>query len=229
MFLTFCLRSLGYSDSGANPDFQWDKSDVLATSLGLISYRASAASVHHGIENAKGELDLAEDTTSGSQTVSVPTTTPTSANKTGFTRGDVVQIFWNALNTKLKGSTRTLADKLVSEGVFTQKAFLNATAIHDTGKALPETTPGTTSGATSGTTPCSHKSVYSNVTLNPTCEDKGERTYYCSDCGKELYKEDISRLGHNYEDGECTRCHAKDPAYVPPKEDKGYETPAIPM
>ncbi len=42
-----------------------------------------------------------------------------------FTRGEAVAIFWNALDARLNGSTKTLADRLVEQKVFT-RAELNA-------------------------------------------------------------------------------------------------------
>ena len=36
MFVTMCLRALGYSDSGDNPEFEWDKSSEFASKIGLV-------------------------------------------------------------------------------------------------------------------------------------------------------------------------------------------------
>lgn len=47
------------------------------------------------------------------------------------------------------------------------------------------------------------------VTKEPTCTEKGEKTYTC-DCG-DSYIEEIPAKGHHYEDGECTDCGEKDP------------------
>lgn len=49
-----------------------------------------------------------------------------------YLRGQAVEVFWAALNTKLKDSTQTLADKLISENVFTKKAFDEAVEIQKT-------------------------------------------------------------------------------------------------
>ena len=43
-----------------------------------------------------------------------------------FSRGDAVEIFWNALDVKLNGSSKTLADRLVEQKVFTVTELGNA-------------------------------------------------------------------------------------------------------
>ena len=49
-----------------------------------------------------------------------------------------------------------------------------------------------------------------------TCTEKGCEAYdTCSRCDHTTYKE-ISALGHNYKNGVCTVCGAKDPDYIPP-------------
>ena len=40
---------------------------------------------------------------------------------------------------------------------------------------------------------------YSEITKQPTCSEKGERTYKCDICG-DIYTEDIAKTEHNYED-----------------------------
>lgn len=40
-----------------------------------------------------------------------------------FSRGDVVEISYNALKAQIKGTTQTLAEKLISEGVFSQEKY----------------------------------------------------------------------------------------------------------
>lgn len=47
------------------------------------------------------------------------------------------------------------------------------------------------------------------VTKEPTCTEKGEKTYTC-DCG-DSYTEEIPAKGHHFENGECTDCGEKDP------------------
>ena len=44
-----------------------------------------------------------------------------------FTRGEAISVFWNALNCKLNGSEETLAEHLISQGVFTAEEFAQAT------------------------------------------------------------------------------------------------------
>jgi len=45
---------------------------------------------------------------------------------TDFTRGDAVSVFWNALKANIKGTGKTLAAKLIEEGVFTEEAYTAA-------------------------------------------------------------------------------------------------------
>lgn len=51
-----------------------------------------------------------------------------------FDRGAAVEIFWNAMNTKLKDGSKTLAARLIEQGIFTQKQFDDAAAIAKNGK-----------------------------------------------------------------------------------------------
>lgn len=69
------------------------------------------------------------------------------------------------------------------------------------------------SGEDSGDDTHSH-SYASSVTKAATCETVGVRTYTCS-CGHS-YTEAIVATGHNYVDGTCTVCGAKDPDYIEP-------------
>lgn len=57
-----------------------------------------------------------------------------------------------------------------------------------------------------------HKHNYvGKITKDPTCEEKGEKTYTC-ECGSS-YTEEIQATGHDYENGECKVCHEKDPGH----------------
>lgn len=94
-FLTLVLRTLGYSDSGENADFSWDKPYELAKKVGLV------------------------DTTAAGE---------------GFTRGEAVEIFWRALDAKVKGTNTKLAKALIADGVFTQSAYDAAAKIQKNGK-----------------------------------------------------------------------------------------------
>ena len=56
-----------------------------------------------------------------------------------------------------------------------------------------------------------HTHDYNAVVTAPTCTSAGYTTYTCTGCGhsyKDNYKD---ALGHDYKNGECLRCHAKDP------------------
>ncbi len=48
-----------------------------------------------------------------------------------FSRGDAIEVFWNALDMTLKGESRTLCDKLLAEGVFTAEALAEAKKIQN--------------------------------------------------------------------------------------------------
>ena len=110
MFATFCLRALGYSDSGENPDFKWDKASVKAAALGIRVNTEGAS----------------------------------------YKRGDAVLTFWDTLQTKLKGSNQTLAEKLITEGVFTDEDYLRAVDIYN---GVAPFVPRPNGGGTSTPTP----------------------------------------------------------------------------
>jgi hypothetical protein len=47
--------------------------------------------------------------------------------------------------------------------------------------------------------------IYKSVTKSATCTEEGSTTYTCNGCG-DSYVEKIAALGHNYQNGTCTRC-----------------------
>lgn len=57
---------------------------------------------------------------------------------------------------------------------------------------------------------CKHQYAISE-SVDPTCTKKGKITKICTICGKE-YNEAPDALGHNYQNGKCTRCGVADPA-----------------
>lgn len=63
------------------------------------------------------------------------------------------------------------------------------------------------------TLPKTDHSYTSKVTA-PTCIEQGYTTHTCSICGDSYIDSYVNALGHNYEEGFCTRCGAKDPDYV---------------
>lgn len=69
-----------------------------------------------------------------------------------FVRGNAVEIFWNAMSTKLKNSEETLSERLIAQKVFTQAQFDTASSYAKNGKP---TGGGSSSGGTSsgGSTP----------------------------------------------------------------------------
>ena len=66
-----------------------------------------------------------------------------------------------------------------------------------------------------------HEHRYTAVVTAPTCAAQGYTTYICT-CGESYKDAYTDALGHNYKDGVCTRCGAKDPSYKP--DDKPIET-----
>ncbi|MBE7006165.1 MAG: hypothetical protein E7424_03320 [Ruminococcaceae bacterium] len=58
--------------------------------------------------------------------------------------------------------------------------------------------------------PCEHD--YVAVVTEPTCTVGGYTTYTCSKCGDSYVADEVAALGHDYQDGVCTRCGAIDPA-----------------
>ena len=53
---------------------------------------------------------------------------------TEFTRGDAVRVFWNAMQAKLAGTEKTLAESLIENGIFTAKEFEAAQKIQKDGR-----------------------------------------------------------------------------------------------
>lgn len=72
-----------------------------------------------------------------------------------FLRGDALEIFWNALDTRLKGQQDTLAEVLVDQGVFTQKELEKAQDIYKNGKDTSSSSDssGSSNGGTVPSTP----------------------------------------------------------------------------
>ncbi len=60
-----------------------------------------------------------------------------------------------------------------------------------------------------------HTHNYTNKVTSPTCTVKGYTTYTCS-CGNSYKDNYVNALGHNYVNGVCARCNAKDPNYQAP-------------
>ena len=82
---------------------------------------------------------------------------PSAGDDPDFVRGNAVEIFWNAMSTKLKNSDETLSERLIAQKVFTQAQFDTALSYAKNGKPSSggtssggTTSVGTTSG---GTTP----------------------------------------------------------------------------
>ena len=107
MFLTFCMRALGYQDGEGN-DFAYAK---------VVEFAGA-----HGVTGSAGE---------------------------GFTRGEVVLIFWQTLAASMK-TGGTLADSLIAAGLFTRSAFETAKTIQKTGSVPSASSGGGSSSRSSG-------------------------------------------------------------------------------
>ena len=59
---------------------------------------------------------------------------------------------------------------------------------------------------------------YVKSTVDPTCTEKGYTLHECLTCDESNKDTYISALGHNYKDGKCTRCGAKETAVNPVPE-----------
>lgn len=59
-----------------------------------------------------------------------------------------------------------------------------------------------------------HTHSYTAAVTAPTCTAAGYTTHICS-CGDSYKDSYVDALGHNYVNGACTRCGAKDPNYKP--------------
>lgn len=47
---------------------------------------------------------------------------------------------------------------------------------------------------------CDHTTTYENISLQPTCTEKGTKQHICSSCGMVVREESIDALGHNYQE-----------------------------
>ena len=63
-----------------------------------------------------------------------------------------------------------------------------------------------------------HVHAYTDVVTAPTCTEAGYTTHTCA-CGDSYVDSEAAALGHDFQNGVCTRCRAEDPDYVPPAVD----------
>ena len=70
--------------------------------------------------------------------------------------------------------------------------------------------------------------AYKDEVIAPTCTEAGCTLHTCSRCNDSYKDTETAALGHNFVDGVCTRCGAKDPNYQPPPFDcdGGKDCPA---
>ena len=59
-----------------------------------------------------------------------------------------------------------------------------------------------------------HEHTYTETVTAPTCTEQGYTTHTC-ECGDSYVDTYVDALGHDYKDGVCTVCGAKDPDYKP--------------
>ena len=60
-----------------------------------------------------------------------------------------------------------------------------------------------------------HVHNYIEVKTAPTCTEDGYSVFTCA-CGRSYKGDEVPALGHDFKDGVCTRCEAKDPDYEEP-------------
>ena len=58
-----------------------------------------------------------------------------------------------------------------------------------------------------------HEHSYAADVTDPTCTEGGYTTYTC-ECGDSYVADETEALGHDFTEGNCTRCGEKDPGYV---------------
>jgi len=147
------------------------------------------------------------------------------ADSGAFTRADTVSLFWQTLNMKLKNSELTLADRLISLGVFSAEEFAKAKEIYagtaePTKPASDEGSSGTggsgggggsgsgggesgsgggESGSGGGSKTCQHS--YIATVVPPTCREQGYTSHVCSKCG-DCYKDTFTGP-HQYDKDDC--------------------------
>ena len=122
-----------------------------------------------------------------------------------FDRGGCVEMLWSTLNASEKGGTKTLAQQLISKGVFSAKDFSNAQRIEREGISAGDKSGEKTAGSTFETTPIEvpieeiggHEHHWNSgvVTKAATCTAAGVRTYTCSGCGATV-TQSIPAKGH---------------------------------
>ncbi len=160
------VRILGKEQEAENGGFTHPFTDVPAGAAGAVAYAYSNHIVNGYTATAFGGSDTMSDTQflalgytdkgdapdftyAESRTFAQQLGLVTSAeHDAAFTRGDVVEVVWNALNAKLKGQEKTLAQQMMEQGVFTQALFDSAADIAKNGK--PSSGGSTSGGSSSG-------------------------------------------------------------------------------
>lgn len=86
-----------------------------------------------------------------------------------------------------------------------------------------------TSGSYATATPEPEYTYWSEV-IAPTCTEQGYTYYHCNeDSSKDYKSEYVNALGHDFQNGYCTRCGAQDPNYVSPNPtEEPAATPDVP-
>ena len=60
-----------------------------------------------------------------------------------------------------------------------------------------------------------HSFTVLTQTVNATCTEGGYKVYQCANCDATETRDRVDALGHDYQDGVCTRCSQTDPDYNP--------------
>ena len=103
---------------------------------------------------------------------------PSAGDDPDFVRGNAVEIFWNAMSTKLKNSDETLSERLIAQKVFTQAQFNTASSYAKNGKPSSGGTSsgGTTSGGTTSGGTTSGGTTSGGTTSGGTTDDTKPKT-----------------------------------------------------
>lgn len=181
-----------YSVTEGDSAFALDASPAYSTTLSYSSSDSSVVSV-----SADGVVTIV-----GPGTATITVSADAKAGYTGATKTITITVASRCStgNHSWDGGSVTREPTCVQDGVRTYVCTI-------CGETKVESIPATGNHSWNGGT----------VTTAPTCVAKGVMTYTCTVCGA-TRTEEIAMTAHQYENGNCTVCGAKDPNYVPPEE-----------
>lgn len=155
--ITLLVRMIGQEEAATTRTYQIPFTDVPSWAAGYVGY-AYTNKITNGISATKFNtygsmtdymfltltLRALGYTDSGADAQFVWNDPYKLANEVGlidsvspdnnFTRGEAIQVFWNAMNAKLADGNQTLAESLIAQGVFTKAQFAEAQNIQKNGR-----------------------------------------------------------------------------------------------